>query len=362
MGNALSSFDQFSEEILAKTPLFVIGSGFSIGAGIPGMPSLASWLTKNVVSSQEDATAWHQIVQQLTSGVGLEAALQNAGAIRPALRDSIVQWTWRFIRSHELDALIRSAKGEDVTGLACLLQRFSNSTNTRVDILTTNYDQVIEWSCGVANWSVWDGFDGNALAKPILHDKWLVQSHGGSKSRKEASASPFRHVRLFKVHGSVSWFKRDGSLIKLPGLHESDLSTIINEGFQPTLVTPGTDKYLEGYQDPYGSIFAEAHRAIDAARALIFIGFGFNDFHVLGPLEGKLTDRSIPKLIITKHFSKPLIDRIETKKIRSFTAVEDGGPLRSSIKSDLIDSSATEAGRWTLAGMLAGAWGLEEQT
>lgn len=355
----LTRFCKFSEAVLGKTPLFVIGSGLSMSAGVSGMSALATWLGQNVQADPHDLETWDGVQRRLSEKVGLEQALLQAGpSVSLGLREAIIQQTWRLITKDERSPLLKIANDQDLTGFRHLLERFAFSTNNNLHVVTTNYDHLIEWSASMAGWPVWDGFDLGHVAKPISNEDWGARMSRVVFHGRRTSAEPVRHLRLYKLHGSLSWFRLpDGKLIKIPGVSEGMLDQLTSQGFLPAIVTPGTDKYLETHSQPYFSIFSEMHSAIQAATAIIFVGFGFNDLHIQGGLEQKLRDRNVSKVMLSMQLSDPLRSILQGGGIQNFVAVEQAAAGGSYIRSDHLGEGSVSSDIWNFKGFLASAWG-----
>ena len=85
---------------------------------------------------------------------------------------------------------------------------------------------------------------------------------------------------LLKLHGSVDWDAVGGGVRKVPGLAKPA---------NPVLIYPSAAKYQLSYQQPYlefMSRFQIALRQPDVG--LLVVGFGFNDDHLVAPIEAAL--------------------------------------------------------------------------
>lgn len=352
-----TTFAKYTEDVLGKGPLLIVGSGVSCGAGLPGMAELAEWLKLHVTPSDADTPTWKTVQSSLDRGSGLEQALLDIGSsLTPTLRDMIIGHTWGCVGRSECAPLLQVASGSDPIKLVALLNRFAHSNNPVLHIITTNYDHLVEWSCAMAGWAVWDGFDRGAIARPVSVEQW-----GSSLSRRTPAGHGItvHRAHVYKLHGSLSWFRRDESVIKMNGLHHTDLPALRAAGFAPAIVAPGADKYLETHFEPYSGVGSEMRRALKTAPALLFVGFGFNDLHVQAGLAAHLLNSYTPKLILAKKLSSPLRELIKTNRIRGFVAVEEGTAGASAVVSDRIAVREAPANCWTLEGVMTTAWGLE---
>lgn len=91
-------------------------------------------------------------------------------------------------------------------------------------------------------------------------------------------------VQLLKPHGSLDWFQSANGPIR----HACDTDS------PRLIITPGLNKFRNGYESPFDLHRDRANAAIDKASRFLIIGYGFNDDHLethLKPLinSGKQT-------------------------------------------------------------------------
>jgi hypothetical protein len=99
-------------------------------------------------------------------------------------------------------------------------------------------------------------------------------------------------VNVYKPHGSLDWYHREGKPVRYGG----DLAS------PRLIITPGLNKFRNGYASPFDRHRERANAAIDRASRFLIIGYGFNDDH----LETHLTPRirsGIPTLLLTHSLS-----------------------------------------------------------
>lgn len=358
-------YARFIEEVMKSNPLFMVGSGLSAGAGISGMGALAQYLVRHVDDSDfepAERTQWALIKEGLThERKGLEQALQEAGdGLSGRIMAEIVHETWRCIADDEQEVLLKLACGHDPTGLVRLFQALNNSTNKVVHIVTTNYDHLVEWSASCAGWHVWDGFHEGPIGRPLSSADLEERMQRTYRLGRRMTTETIPHLRIYKPHGSLNWFKfPDGSVKKVTGLSARHLPLLRKVNITPVIVTPGTGKYLETHFEPYASVLAEMKRAVGRAKALVFVGFGFQDIHIQGSFEPILKNGAIPKLVLAKRLSLPFQNMAAGNGVRNYIAVQEweGG---SRVQSDhFAEMRIAEPGHWTLQGLLNLAWGAE---
>jgi hypothetical protein len=115
---------------------------------------------------------------------------------------------------------------------------------------------------------------------------------GGNRVR----VSLKKHVKIFKPHGSLDWYEIKGDVIRT--------QTEINE--RRLIITPGTSKFREGYQQPFDYHRESANKSIQKAKAILIIGYGFNDEQLEVHLVNKLRE-GVPTLVITKVLTQSAI-------------------------------------------------------
>ena len=131
-----------------------------------------------------------------------------------------------------------------------------------VEIFTVNYDILIELALEAERIPVFDGFVGSF--EPFFH--------ADSVRRKEA-APGMNWVRLWKMHGSVTWRRVEyaGHLRVVRGAPDTS----------GEMIFPSLEKYDESRQQPYAAIMDRLGRFLELDDALLIVaGFSFGDEHI----------------------------------------------------------------------------------
>lgn len=248
----------------------VIGSGLSCAEGLPGMGELADHLCASIGAGlgAADLAAWEEILP-LIKTKGLEAALQ-AKAPTPALESAISTVTGAMIAERERLVLASVFNGERQLRLTRLLGHMLKPSSG-LPIVTTNYDRLVEFAVEEAG---------------LGADTMFVGRFAGSLNERESKLSFCRNVTykkpkftyhyrpralICKPHGSLDWYLRGGK----PVCCASDLP-----GARRLIITPGQNKFRNGYESPFDHHRAKANEAIDRASRFLFLGYGFNDDHL----------------------------------------------------------------------------------
>lgn len=362
--NNVVRYADFAEDVLSKNPVIVVGSGTSCGAGISGMYALGRYLVENVTISDFNSLEmqhWEVFKEKVNKDMGLEEALQSLGEVSELFTNTIVQATWNCILSDEREPLIRTFNGEDVTGFTRLFHRFRNTNIDCINIITTNYDHLIEMAAATADWEVWDGFGNGILARPVNSTILKNRMRKLVRPSRPLLYENIKHVKVYKPHGSLSWFKlSDNSFVKIPGVSCEHLDTMKPLAIHPVIVTPGIGKYLETHYEPYNNVMAEMNNSIHGAKAMIFLGFGFNDIHIQASFQSVLRDSTIPKLIATRELTGTFLDLVRKGDIKNYMAIEkyeNGSKVISDQQPQEFIHENMDS--WTLSGLLDITWGKE---
>lgn len=333
----MPTFDYFkqAQSYYAQSPAIILGSGASAAFSMSGMWALAEHLKKCVDNSTleaNDRTEWDKFTTLLDDNVDLESALHQVN-LSETLTNEVVRNTWLLITPEDLSVFNSSLHIRDFFPLGRLLSDYFKSTTTSIDIITTNYDRLAEYSCEQEGFHHYTGF-----------------SHGFRRLLKEPEYLRCeRVVNIWKVHGSLDWFKSSTS--EVVGFGNA---VEIPVDFTPQIVTPGNDKYLKTHFEPYRTIIAKADHAIESANSYLAIGFGFNDRHIQEKLIQKCLRDKACITVITYQLSDATKSFLFKSGIENYLAVERGGhDGESIIYSSLIDTPITvDKDYWTLQGYL----------
>jgi len=306
--------------------VIIVGSGLSCAEGIPGMGALADHLNATIDDglSHSDKILWDEI-WPIIMHKGLEAALLSKPP-SATLESAIVSKTAELIMARENDIITEVFKRTRILRFTKLLKQLLKPP-TGIPVITTNYDRLIEVATEEAGLGV---------------DTLFIGQFAGHLNEKESRLSFCRDVRLkgrnvqydyrqrvnvYKPHGSLDWYYRDGKPVRYAG----------NLPLPRLIITPGLNKFRNGYESPFDRHRERANSAIDKARRFLVLGYGFNDDH----LETHLTPRikgGVPTLLLTHSLS-------ETAKKLAFnfgnvTAIQHGTAGGSDGSAVIVNKTA----------------------
>ena len=268
------------QRYLSGNPAILIGSGCSVPYGLPSMNDLAEEIVKQLDSVYNSEDSWNEFVKQLKTTLNLETALEVV-AMKEDIHDAIIQVVWACINQKDNEAFLSFIKSGHYPSVTKILRKCVQSAAS-TNIITTNYDRLVEYSIDAAEGKCISGFVGNYIKR--------FQSFDVSTSK--------RVINLFKVHGSVDWFKHktNGNTISTNFCDVSDYS----DHYYPMIVTPGNRKYKETHNDPFRTVISEADKAIRTSISYLCIGYGFNDEHIQPIIIDENRNKKKPIVIVTK--------------------------------------------------------------
>ena len=224
--------------------------------------------------SLDDTKRWEEI-HPLIEADGLEAALLKY-APTPSLEAAIVQGTGEFIATAEAGIISEVFNNLRTLRLTKLLPHLLRP-DAGIPIVTTNYDRLAELACEEAGLGVDTMFSGHFAARLNPQETYWSFCRGVRLAGKNVRCKFAARANVFKPHGSLDWYHREGNPIRYAGT--LPLPRLI--------ITPGLNKFRSGYESPFDKHREKANDAIDKARRFLIIGYGFNDDH----LETHLTPR-----------------------------------------------------------------------
>ncbi|OTA18450.1 hypothetical protein Xvie_00273 [Xenorhabdus vietnamensis] len=268
--------------------VIIVGSGLSCAEGISGMSALAEHLQNTIESalSDDDKACWSQL-SPLIRKHGLEEALLSKPP-SSSLEEAIVAKTTELILSDEKNVIAEVFSENRTLSFTRLLKHLVKPSNG-LPIVTTNYDRLIEIAVEEAGWGVDTLFLGNFSGSLNERESKLSFCRDVHTAKGGRVKYVFRErANIFKPHGSLDWYYRDGKPVRYSG--DLDLPRLI--------ITPGLNKFRNGYESPFDKHRERANSAIDDARSFLIIGYGFNDDHLETHLIPQIK-RGVPTLLLT---------------------------------------------------------------
>jgi len=301
------------------------------------MGALAKYLQVNIEDdlSKGDRVRWAELSPLITAN-GLEAALLSKPPT-PTLEAAIVARTVELISQRERDIVAEVFSKTRTLRFTRLLKHLLKPT-TGMPVVTTNYDRLIEIAVEEAGLGVDTLFVGQFAGHLNEKESRLSFCREVTLKRKNVRYHYRERVNVFKPHGSLDWYYREGKPVRYAG----DLS------LPRLIITPGLNKFRNGYESPFDRHRERANGAIDRASRFLALGYGFNDDH----LETHLTPRiksGIPTLLLTHSLSDNALKLArEYGNVIAIQYGAVGGKDGSSVFVDKLEIFVPDLALWDL--------------
>jgi len=282
------------------------------------MGELTDYLIKHIpddLNDKTDITYWKKIQNALSAGKGLEAALSLPETeISDALTQIIVNHTAECISLKERPVIENVLTGGKVLAFTRFLRKNKAIiSRSGTPIITTNYDRLLELAVEQADLDLNTMFSGQFISRISEHKSEIAlleqKLTNPLKGKRRLGYRP--HCKLFKPHGSLDWYKLDDDAyirylgaLTLPKL----------------LITPGTNKYRKGYDEPFELQRTRANDRIAKSKRLFIIGYGFNDEHLEKALRPQI-EQGTKTVILAKNLTPATLCLIK-KAPNSVIAIE----------------------------------------
>ena len=273
------------QSFLETPPLIIWGSGATISFDLPSMGDLNEELKSKIEKFDTE-----------NDNLEIELGKEKYQKQMPQIKQTI----WEKVNCADISVLKRiiSNNNDEFNGIKVLIEKFIEAHPKVVNIVTTNYDRVLEYVMSYHNISYIDGFNGKVLSifnETKFKDKEIVN--------------------LVKVHGSLNWFDVDGEIRFLSSISKDEA---------PKIIAPGKNKYQEAYSSPYRELIQKADDLIKTASSFLVVGFGFNDEHLTPKIKAKVK-KGTPIVLITKKVSDSSYEELkDAEKYILFEESESG--------------------------------------
>ncbi len=265
---------KITQEFLNSPPLVVWGSGATIPFELPCMGALNEKLKSKIPNFNPNN-------ENLEIELGNEKYQNEMPEIRKVIWEEV-----NLADELVLNEIITN-KAKYLDGVKSLIEKFIEAHPQMLNIVTTNYDRVLEHIMSYYDIAYTDGFNGRVLSS---FDENLFKTKS--------------IVNLIKVHGSLNWSNIDGDIRYI----KPDFNKI-----NPQIIAPGKGKYQEAYSSPYRELIQRADSAINNASSFLVVGFGFNDEHLTPKIKSQVK-KGIPIVLITKKVTTSTYQELKNAK------------------------------------------------
>lgn len=307
-----ASFDDTVEHLwshlVGERQAWLLGAGISINAGVPPMAALTGYVDAKVREDQ-DATMYGllgRVRNQLPPSHHIEHVLNQLVdfmAIADRTVAGQVDVAGQMVSANDLRALhqvlldnigfavkhgykapangnpeVRGCPANPIVTvddhLDFVMQLFRARSGRRVPgvrFFTVNYDTLLEDALALARVPFVDGFRGGAFAfwDPRVYDE----------------ESPAATSRVFKIHGSVDWYRTDGQYVT-----RCRDGAAYPQKSGRLLIYPQANKYVATQRDPFATGMSWLRRtmAVEPNNVLVTCGYSFGDEHINAEIESAM--------------------------------------------------------------------------
>ena len=296
------NFDEIYQEIqdrLRRQLVIIIGTGSSISVDFNfGMSALESYLKIAIpLEIRGDTHAekeWKLVLDCLKRKIDFENSLNVVKS--EFLLDKIIKETGKHVAKINYKNISRISLGDiPIIQLFERLKNLLSYTNPIIDIITPNYDLILENALSHCEIEYNDGFYGGIQKKfNWLESEQLFNRLENNSKTGKAYSKVYPHIRLHKVHGSLNYFIKNENVFK-----NDSLSYFENTGgSERFIITPGETKHKRIVENR--QFYREMDNSIDKAQTYFFIGYGFNDIDIDKKICQNINQVSRKAIIVTK--------------------------------------------------------------
>jgi hypothetical protein len=140
------------------------------------------------------------------------------------------------------------------------------------EVFTTNYDLIIEKSLESSQIPFFDGFVGS-------YEPFFWQESIDRLVTKDDLTQNW--IRLWKIHGSLSWFWKEDAKTKTPKIVRLGKVEKIEDEKDELVIYPSKEKYDSSRKQPFIAYFDRLKNyLLNGELLFIFTGYSFSDQHI----------------------------------------------------------------------------------
>jgi len=204
-------------------------------------------------------------IRELTGEVATKDYVGVSGEVAKKLDKEICTKIYNIILEKEKLANLENTK-KFFAWLSILNRDFSK------EVFTTNYDLIIEKSLEASQIPYFDGFVGS-------YEPFFWQESIDKLVTKDDLTKNW--IRLWKIHGSLSWFWKEEAKTKSPKIVRIGKIEKIEDEKDELVIYPSKEKYDSSRKQPFVSYFDRLKNyLLNGELLFIFTGYSFSDQHI----------------------------------------------------------------------------------
>jgi SIR2-like domain len=252
----------------------LLGAGTSMAAGLPDLAALGAAVRARLNESEQ------ALYDRLFEGRNLENVLSNLRLARSLLVSAggefdglTAETAGNLDRSitRAIAAIVAREEDAPIEAHERLAAWLGRSIRvSAIEVFTTNYDLLLERAFELRGVPYFDGFVGvfRGEFRPDLIEP---------DEAPESSRPPLGWVRLWKLHGSVSWVIDDASVRRIVRLGRYP----VESPGAMLAIYPSAEKYEESRRMPFLALTDRFRRALATPESTtVTVGYSFGDQHL----------------------------------------------------------------------------------
>ena len=156
-----------------------------------------------------------------------------------------------------------------------------------LEIFTTNYDPVLENVCNELGYDYSDGFYADGRIGAFKWDERRLSSG---------------RINIYKIHGSVTWYKKDNYVLKFP----ADISSA--PGVSTVMVYPTELKEI--LNPPFSQINRIFEKILFESNICVVVGHSFQDNYIRNLFRDRLNERRFKMYFIGGRYTRSIKRRV----------------------------------------------------
>jgi hypothetical protein len=282
------SSSRLNSQIAEAPVVYFLGAGASVPFGLPAMEGLTESFWESLNSGElSESPSFESLLDELNfrgfrsgeSDWNLESILEQLSllerlrGVQEEKRDTITRLRNEIV-AHIRNQLSPSHPNiKDNHYYYDLL--FRSSGQRTVPVFTTNYDLIVEKSAAYyeESWTLLSGFRDT----PDRRSLWSASTvHSYAPSTRELD------IVLFKLHGSLDWFR------------EKETKEVVSLSHEPkklldrVALWPAETKFI--FQEPYFTAYVYLGECLRNARLLVVVGYSFSDEPIVERIAGSTAE------------------------------------------------------------------------
>lgn len=179
----------------------------------------------------------------------------------------------------------------------------------RVNIFTLNYDTLVEQAADAKGAVLIDGFVGS-LQRVFRPESFNQDIYYPAQTTEGRVHRLDRVVHLYKLHGSVTWYRVEEGIDNPYGLFATFEGN--REQAEKVIIYPTPLKTGDTLGLPYSELFRHFASKLTQPQSVLFvIGYGFNDEHVNSHIWQALSSPSFKLIIVNPDPKHEFVKQLE---------------------------------------------------